>query len=226
MDYLHIYLDESGDLGFHFEKEGTTRYFIIALLVCNNELATNLFKKAVRRTLKNKLKTKKACLAELKGTNTTLAIKKYFYRQVISSNDWHLYGIILDKHLLKDKLTSLPNERRIYNYLSKEVLRQVGLMEIKSKLSLIVDKRKGKKGINEFNKYLSSHLEAMLPLNVQYHISHEQSHENPILQAVDMFCWGIRRYYEQKDESWLVVFQEKLTLIQVDDFLGIKKDGP
>jgi hypothetical protein len=226
VDCLRIYLDESGDLGFHFEKKGTSRYFIITLLVCYDEMIANNFKKAVRRTLKNKLKTKKARLIELKGTDTTLAVKKYFYQNVSNSNGWHLYGIVLDKHLLKSKLISVPNERRIYNYLSKEILRQVSLIEIKSRLLLVVDKRKGAKGINEFNRYLSSHLEAMLPLNVQYNISHEKSHESPILQAVDMFCWGIRRSYELKDDSWLEVFQDKLTLIQVDDFLSIKKDGP
>lgn len=223
---LSIYLDESGDLGFNFENKGTPRYFIITLLVCYNKLAISQFKNAARRTLKNKLKTKKINLRELKGADTTLVAKKYFYRHVVQSKDWHLYGIVLDKHKLKNKLEALPNEHRIYNYLSKEVLRQVNLTELKSSLLLVVDKRKGKRGINEFNKYLSNHLEAILPLNVTYDISHEQSHENPILQAVDMFCWGIRRYYEHKEDAWISIYEERLTLVEVDDFLGIKKDGP
>ena len=179
-DYLSIYLDESGDLGFNFGNKGTPRYFIITLLVCYNKSAIIQFKNAVKRTLKNKLKTKKKNARELKGTDTMLLAKKYFYRHVPESKDWHLYGIVLDKHKLKNKLASLPSEHRIYNYLSKEVLRQVNLTLVKSNLLLVVDKRKGKHGINEFNKYLSNHLEATLPLNVTYDISHEQSHENPV----------------------------------------------
>jgi hypothetical protein len=225
-DCLAIYLDESGDLGFNFENKGTPRYFIITLLVCNNKIAITQFKSAVKRTLKNKLKTKKSDCRELKGSDTTLIAKKYFYQHVAQSKDWYLYGIVLDKHKLKSKIESLPKEHRIYNYLSKEVLKQVDLTRIKSSLLLVVDKRKGKRGINEFNKYLSYHLEAMLPLNVTYDISHEQSHENSILQAVDMFCWGIRRYYEHKDSTWISVYEKKLRLVEVDDFLGIKKDGP
>ena len=223
---LYIYLDESGDLGFNFKNKGTPRYFIITLLVCHNKFAISQFKNAVRRTLKNKLKTKRINFKELKGTNTTLMAKKYFYRYVTQTKDWHLYSIVLDKHQLKNKLKSLPNEHRIYNYLSKEVLKQVNLTKEQSDLLLVVDKRKGKRGINEFNKYLSNHLEAILPLNVTYDIAHEQSHENPMLQAVDIFCWGILRYYEHKDDAWVSLYKKMLTLVEVDNFLGIKKDGP
>jgi hypothetical protein len=38
-------------------------------------------------------------------------------------------------------------------------------------LILIVDKRKGKHETNEFDKYLSFHLESLLPLNVTFDIS-------------------------------------------------------
>ncbi len=227
MNYcLSVYLDESGDLGFNFENNGTPRYFIITLLVCHSKLAVDQFKSAVFRTQKNKLKTKKSGARELKGAETTLVTKKYFYRYLTKSNDWCLYSIVLDKYKLKNKLATFPSEHRIYNYLSREVLKQVDLTEIKTSLLLVVDKRKGRRGINEFNKYLSCHLEATLPLNVTYHISHEQSHENPILQAVDMFCWGIRRSYEHKDDVWLSIYNNRLALVEVADFLGIKKDGP
>lgn len=225
-DCLSIYLDESGDLGFNFENKGTSRYFVIVLLVCRNKLAINSFKNAVKRTIRNKLKTKKSNLKELKGTDTILTVKKYFYTHADKSQDWHLYGIVLDKQKLKNKLRLLPNEHRIYNYLSKEVLKQVNLTQVRSSLLLVVDKRKGKRGINEFNKYLSNHLEATLPLNVTYDISHEQSHENSVLQAVDMFCWGIYRDYEYKDNTWVSIYRERLTLAEIDDFVGIKKDGP
>jgi hypothetical protein len=220
-----IYLDESGDLGFDFTKN-TPRYFVIALLVCHSKNAVTQFKQAIRRTLKNKFPKKNLQPSELKGITTTLAVKKYFYRCVTESKDWHVYSIVLDKRKLKDKLKPLPPEHRLYNYLSKEVLKQVDLSGVSSKLLLIVDKRKGKEGINEFNKYLSQHLEAMLPLNVVYDISHEQSHENLVLQAVDIFCWGVRRLHEFGDREWLAVYEEKLTLVEADDFVGIKKDGP
>ena len=30
---LYIYIDESGDLGFDFRKNGTSRYFVVAAIV-------------------------------------------------------------------------------------------------------------------------------------------------------------------------------------------------
>jgi hypothetical protein len=219
-----IYLDESGDLGFNFKKN-TPRYFVITLLACRNKEAANQFKRAVKRTLKNKFSKMKQQPSELKGTTTTLAIKKYFYRCATESNDWHIYSIVLDKHKLKSKLEPLPSEHRLYNHLSKEILRQVDLTGI-SQLLLVLDKRKGKQGINEFNKYLSFHLEAMLPLNIVYDISHESSHMNLGLQSVDIFCWGIHRSYEFGDREWIDIYEEKLTLIEDNNFAGIKERRP
>ncbi len=47
-----IYLDESGDLGFDFNKPKTSEKFVIALLACDNTVTIRHFRKAVRRTLK------------------------------------------------------------------------------------------------------------------------------------------------------------------------------
>ncbi len=49
---MFIYLDESGDLGFDFEKRKTTKKFVITLLVCNSDAARKELDKAVRCTLK------------------------------------------------------------------------------------------------------------------------------------------------------------------------------
>jgi len=82
---VFIYLDESGDLGFDFTKGKTTRKFVITLLVCDTQTAPRQFKKAVRRTLKNKInrrKKKSERILELKGSNTRIEIKKYFFKQL------------------------------------------------------------------------------------------------------------------------------------------------
>ncbi|MDA8415385.1 MAG: DUF3800 domain-containing protein [Desulfobacteraceae bacterium] len=72
-----IYLDESGDLGFDFNKPKTSRKFVITLLVCQNRDAIDCFRKAVSRTLKNKINHKKGDrkVQELKGTGTSFEVK-------------------------------------------------------------------------------------------------------------------------------------------------------
>ena len=53
-------------------------------------------------------------------------------------------------------------------------------------------------------------MEALLPLNIPLNIYHERSHENAGLQAVDLFCWGIFRKYENNDMEWYKVYGDKV----------------
>lgn len=93
-----IFLDESGDLGFDFSKPKTSCKFVITLLVCQNRDATDCLRKAVSRTLKNKLNHKRGGrkVQELKGTESSLEVKQYFYRQLHSAG-WQLYTVVLNK---------------------------------------------------------------------------------------------------------------------------------
>ncbi len=82
------------------------------------------------------------------------------------------------------------------------------------------DNKKGKLRIDEgfdggvdlidFNQYLINQLEALLPLNTNLNISHLSSEENEGLQAVDLFCWGIFRKYENNDIEWYDVYRNKI----------------
>lgn len=102
-----IFLDESGDLGFDLSKRGSSRKFVITLLVCHNDSVVRDIRTAVRRTLKNKLNHKKGkgrTIHELKGTGTTLAIKQYWYRH-LPNTGWEIYTVALNKVRVEPKLT-------------------------------------------------------------------------------------------------------------------------
>ncbi len=82
---MYIFLDESGDLGVELSKPGTSQHFVITLLLTPTQNARRGVEKAIERTIRNKIrKGKKGKIAtlELKGTNTSLEVKQYFYRQV------------------------------------------------------------------------------------------------------------------------------------------------
>ena len=81
---MFIFLDESGDLGFNPNKNNS-QHFTITLLVCEDKQVQDQIKKAVRRTLKNKINhkaKKKRIVEELKGTGTSIDVKKYFYERM------------------------------------------------------------------------------------------------------------------------------------------------
>jgi hypothetical protein len=220
-----IYLDESGDLGFSF-KEGKkpSKYFVTTLLVCHSDKASKAIKSAVTKTLRNKInRNPKKMIYELKGTNTTYANRCYFYKEVLAEKEWELYSLVLDKYALSHLLTEPPNKHRIYNYLAREILQHVNFSLCNHRITLVVDRSKGVKKREEFDRYLFNHLESLLPLSVSLHINHDRSHLNKGIQAVDLFCWGIFRKYEHNDLDWYNVFADK---IKFELTSGIKKDGP
>jgi len=210
---VFIYLDESGDLGFDFNKKKTTKKFVITLLVCNSDAARKEFGKAIRRTLKSKLnrsKNKSRRITELKGTNTTLKIKKYFFRQV-KNDDWAIYALALNKGRVQPHLRTKIGKKKLYNFLSRLLLEKLPLSSVEQNVEMIVDRSKNKKETKDFNQYLFNQIEALLPLNTAFDISHLSSQESAELQATDLFCWGIFRKYEHDDEEWYDIFKDKIS---------------
>jgi hypothetical protein len=214
---MYIFLDESGDLGFDFWKTGTSRHFVISLLVCQNKHAQDEFRRAVARTLKHKLnhrKNSKRTVAELKGTGTTFAIKQYFFRQ-LPGNGWQIYSVTLNKLRVDTQLRSKAGKKKLYNFLARFILEKVPFPEEVRQVSLVVDRCKNKEEIKDFNQYMVNQLEALLPLNARLNIDHLGSHESAGLQAVDMFCWGIARKDGRRDSEWFAVFQDKVSFTTI-----------
>lgn len=208
-----IYLDESGDLGFDFVRKRPSRRFVITLLVCDSSATTRRFQTAVRRTLRNKLNhgnSKKRVVHELKGTSTTLVVKRYFYRHVPKTG-WRIYTVALNKARVYDHLQIKQGKKKLYNYLARFLLEKVDLSNPGNAVTLVLDKSKNKDEIADFNQYMVNHLEALLPLEVPLNIYHEHSYANTGLQAVDLFCWGIYRKYEHKDTRWYQKYHPHIT---------------
>ncbi len=181
-------------------------------MVCKSEKSRKEFNKAVRRTLKNKLNNKKnksRFVAELKGTNTTNDIKKYFFRNIKSSN-WAIYTLALNKARVQTHLQTRVGKKKLYNFLARFLMDKLNLTNVKRNVELVVDRSKNKDEIKDFNQYIINQLEALLPLNTKLNIAHLTSQESSGLQAVDLFCWGIFRKYEKNDLEWYEEYQHKV----------------
>jgi hypothetical protein len=210
---MYLYLDESGDLGFNFKEKRSSEKFVITILVCFNEASRREFRKAVQRTIKNKVNKnrKKQKVQELKGTNTDINIKKYFLRNV-ENDDWKVFSLVLNKRRVYKELSTPRGKKKLYNFLSRVLIEKLApiLQKEKEKVELIVDKSKSKEEIKDFNQYLENQLDALLPLNVPLYIYHRNSFETFELQAVDLFCWGIFRKFEIQDIDWYQCFSHKI----------------
>ena len=216
----YLYLDESGDLGHDLKKGGTSRYFVITVLEISSLFAQTAIEKAVDRTLKNKVHRRRsrlyAKIMELKASHTELSLKRYFFRH-LESIPFNLYSVIVDKKHFIDQLQS--NKSRAYDFVTHLVLKTISLEEATISVSLVLDRSKSKKEIQEFDSYFTKQLQTRIQPRVPLVISHNYSHENRALQAVDLFAWGIRRKYEVGETLWYDVFRERIAYEQLYPFI-------
>lgn len=85
---LYLHLDESGDLGFDFLNKRPSNFFTICILVTNCKRDFLGISNAVKKTIKRKLNknSKRNLCYELKGNNTSLEVKRYFWELVKGYN--------------------------------------------------------------------------------------------------------------------------------------------
>lgn len=204
-----LYLDESGDLGFDFVNKKPSKFFTVTILAVSEASRNRAIINGVKKTLKRKLKKK---TVEIKGSKTSLELKRYFYKQ-LKDVKFGLYSLTLNKRRVFEELTK--QKARVYNYISRLVLDQIPFEEAISRVYLFIDKSKSKPEIEEFNSYIIRQLQGRLDPKVPLEISHPSSNENKALQAVDMFCWGIFRKYERQDTSWFDTFKSKVLFDQI-----------
>lgn len=203
----HLYLDESGDLGFDFVSKKPSKYFTITILALSSYEADRQLSRAVKKVLRRKLnprKKRKRIVEELKATHTSLDVKKYFYLQARPVK-FGLYAITINK---KKVVQSLMSEKeRVYNYITRLVLDRIPFEKNHGEtIELVIDRCKGKPEIQEFNSYISRQLQSRINPKTPLFINHLNSIQSVGLQACDMFCWGIFQTYERGNTEWYDIF--------------------
>lgn len=208
----YLYLDESGDLGFDFERKKPSEFFTITILATNHRETIKTIDLAVRKTLRRKVNKKKKSESELKGTRTSLAVKRYFFQQ-IAALDFELFSVTIAKRRVYRRLCRARRSKsRLYNFIAKQVLDKIPFESASGSVELVVDRSKGKREVAEFNNYVVAQLEGRLDPKYKLTINHRNSKTDRGLSAVDLFCWGIARRYECADDEWYTIFQDKIRL--------------
>lgn len=212
----YLYLDESGDLGFDFVNKKPSKFFTVAILAITGHQANRKLIKSVKVVLRRKLNPKgkrNRIVQELKGTATTIEIKKYFYKQIRDIN-FKIYAISLNKKRVYEYL--VKDKSKIYNFVARQVLDRIPFeANGDGRVEFIIDKSKNKPEIEEFNSYIGHQLEGRLDPKTPLDMHHLKSHETQGLQAVDMFCWGIFEKHEKNRSEWFDVFSEKIESCEI-----------
>lgn len=208
---MYIFIDESGYLGFDFSKPGTSKSFTIALLVVQTEQAYKATRQAVQRTLKRKVThlKQRRLSQELKGSDTSIDIKKYFLKQMPTAG-WSIYAITVGKQNANLHFQSKIGKNELYNFLTKELLLASTIHQSTETISIIIDKSKNTTDRQIFNAYINEHLNTSINHESLIYITHENSLKSAGLQAVDMFCWGVQQKENIGNDEWLRLYESKI----------------
>lgn len=202
-----LYLDESGDLGFNFQEKKPSKFFTITILVVSGKGHNRDLIKAVKKTIKRKLLKKKLINHELKGSLTSLEVKKFFYDQV-KELPIEIYSITINKKSFLN--TSSLTQAKIYDKIALEIISRISFESDISQINFMVDRSKKKSEIIDFNTSINNAIGLKFGNRILIDIDHFSSHENLGIQACDLFCHGIYQGYESNKIEWREIFREKI----------------
>jgi hypothetical protein len=210
---MNVYLDESGDLGFTFDKPyrigGSSRYLTIAFLLVPKELS-HLPKRVVKKLYKRK---KHPTSKELKGPDLNPEDRIFLANRIADLLTNHpsikSFAITVYKKNVEDHIRRDAN--KLYNYMISLVL----LDRIKElpEITFIPDERAIKvQSGNSLVDYLQTEL--MFKLNSKTIIDNkpQSSHKVLNLQLVHFIANFIWKNYEDSHSSEYNIITRKVQL--------------
>lgn len=182
----YIFIDESGDPGFKFEK-GSSKYFVIACVIFKDKLEmerTALMIKDLKRELGFKDGT------EFKFSQSKNEVKINFLTQV-NKTQWSVVALIIDK--TKIRSTELKNNKTsFYNYFVKTLIKNNNSI-YNAKINI------DGSGDRDFKRSFKTYLNRELNIKDSkkfLDFKFIDSKKDVLIQMSDMICGSIRRYYE------------------------------
>jgi len=200
----YIFLDESGDLGFRFDK-GSSRHFLITIVFAKQKRPLEKVAKKVHVSLRKKYKKVGVLHTYHDEPATRKRLLKLTEQQACS-----ILAIVLDK---KKVYTNLSTEKSVlYNYVTNILLdrlftrKPIPLMQ---PIHLIAARRETNKFLNtNFKYYLQQQAKRNHGLKLQVAIATPS--QEKALQIVDFVSWAIFRRYEHGDRSYYKLIQSKI----------------
>ncbi len=210
---MNIYLDESGDFGFTFDKPfrngGSSRYLTISFLLIPGKLS-HLPKRIVRKLYN---KRKQPTDVELKGTHLTLSEKTYFAGQAVKLLAKHpeinVCSVTINKRTVKEPVRR--DAGRLFNYINRLVL--PGRIKGESRATFIPDQRSitAKNG-NSLADYLQAELWFECRSNTVIEDNPQESCKALNLQFIDWVGHIIWKKYEDNETEAYDVLKGKIDM--------------
>jgi hypothetical protein len=194
---MFVYLDETGDTGFKFDK-GSSRYVIVTILVTTDPVPLNAEIDAFRR------EQRFPDNHEFKFYSSPDSVRSRFLRLLLK-HECLVRCLIVDKHRLS--LVQTPDSEVLYNTVVAMLLQHGEPWLIDARL--ILDRRHqhaAKQGLAPFVRRELNHGGVRRIRDIKYH----ESHRDNLLQAVDMASGAINARYARNHPEFLHIIRSRV----------------
>jgi hypothetical protein len=185
-----VFIDESGDAGFKFEK-GSSIYFIISAVVFSDFLEAEKTAVAIKELRR---KEGFSDSVEFKFNKANKKVRENFF-ETIKSFDFKIRYLVVDKRKIKsDELKN--NKNSFYSYAIKMLLKYSNNTILNA--SIKIDGSGDRIFKRNFSAYLRKNLNSNDKKIIQ-NFKFIDSKENVLIQLADMVAGSERRYFEYKN---------------------------
>ena len=200
------YLDESGDLGFNLDKPGTSRYFVVTLLLCEDtRIVDKIVKKVLRGFSKTDMKHHHGVLHARDDDPST----RRKLLALVAVEDVSVLVVRLDK---RQVFTPLEEKHVLYNYVVNILLSRLvsrGVVRPDETIQVIASQRETSRSLNDsFVAYLTARSAERRGPGLTVEIMPARSVKG--LQVVDCLSWSFFRKYELGDSTYADIVAEKV----------------
>lgn len=203
----YIFLDESGDLGFDWKKQKTSRYFLITtVFVESKRPLEKIVRKIFAAMSKKERKAMHGCLHCYKAHPR---IRQKLLTEV-NQLDLSIMTISLNK---KKVYSKLHDEKHVlYNFVVNILLDRLytrKLIPIDQPIHLVASQRETNTFLNvNFQQYLTQQVEQKHQLRLSIAIKPPSAEKG--LQVADFLCWALFRKREHADASYADLIHSKV----------------
>ncbi len=203
---LHIYIDESGDLGL---SEKSSRVLVISSIMVNDPKPLD---RIITNARRNKFRKELQTATEIKANKSSPELRRYLIEKLNDVKDIQGIHCILDKRKLYSEF--LKNDKnKLYNYVAGPIASAINVnLDI---VDVRIDKSKGKYILREdFNSYFERRLRmGSNILKVEFHHSYSQNFSG--IQIADVMSWATYQKYNHSDPSYLNMSNFPQTFIEL-----------
>ncbi|MDR3586055.1 MAG: DUF3800 domain-containing protein [Desulfosporosinus sp.] len=206
----YAFIDETGNYGFDFDKEGVSSHFIITAILVNDKDLVEVRKEC------NEIRNKYFQTGEMKSQSISKNdVKRFMILADVSKLQFNIFSIIIDKRKFREHSNIKTHKKTFFKFLNKLVHRELHLAY--QNLELIRDEHGSKEFMDEFKNYIVK--KYPLTLFGDYQFSFIDSKDDTLIQLADFIGGTISLGFEEHRKrqnygNFMSIIKHKVTALK------------